>query len=383
MKSKVFAVVLAVVMLAVCVGSASAITLTSNLTPDRYAEGSDSAPIKYLNNGEHFTYTFTANNAVGTINWHVTLWDDDDQSNLSNQDFFEEYLLNDDERYQMRVQRGLNNITFTSSSGNTLTVSGTFESSFGYTLGVTVTDVGALSNGSYDSMTQYTLWLQNSSLNYGVNPSPGYSETQPVPLATGNVLPVSPSDLEEGVLAKIAQSANISESEIKFITESDLGAYHEPTNAMRQEAANNSLEYAAKFETVTFAEEGYYLFEVDFPAALVGMNTEELKLSFANAASFSDSSVKSSQFLELMLDRFLAGTELRTMAGDAAKTVPVKALILILANTGGSFTMFALKTILNLLGAAGGCNTGAFISIGLSGLFMVFAVVVMRRRFHR
>ena len=181
------------------------------------------------------------------------------------------------------------------------------------------------------------------------------------------------------MLEKIAASEDIDVTEINFLTPDNIDSPYEPTEEMKKQASDEGMQYAAQLNTVTFTEAGYYLFEVDFPEEVIGTSVENLRLQFVDSAKVQGSSVKSA-FLELMVDRFLAGNELRDMLGNVVDTVPGKALLLMMANSGGSFTMYALKILLALLG---GCNAGvvSYAGLGVAGLLGLSGSLVFRKFF--
>ncbi|MBQ7155073.1 MAG: hypothetical protein IJR85_05925 [Synergistaceae bacterium] len=350
MTRKFLAVLMAV---AVWAGSAEAMSITADFAPDLTPDGEG---FTYLHQGDSFTYTFTAHDAIGNVIWVLSA--SDGTGNSVNTDGEGNIYINGE---------GLD-ISLSSLIGNTTQLTGKFLSLNSHWL---TCDITALDE---NGPVSYFLWFDDADFNRKGNDSEDISPIAPLPSLSedipstdispspqnqaafpqGRIIPIASSDLQSGVLEKIAASAGISVSNINFITQLDISEAPEPTQAMRDNASNENLEFAAKFQTVTFSKAGYYLFEVDFPQELVGTNVNDLKFYFTSTNT--SSSVQSSQALALMVDRFLAGNELRNLLGDLADTVPGRALILLTANTGGSFAMYALKTILMLL--AGGCTAG-------------------------
>ena len=209
--------------------------------------------------------------------------------------------------------------------------------------------------------------------------------SSPDVIPTGNIVAIEAEDLEEGTLDTIvADVESIDKAEdIKFLTDNDIGTTYEPTQSMKQDASAQNMQYITRFQSITVQPESYYLFEMDFPEEYIGMPVGSVKLQVSETAKLQDGSVRQSQVLSLIADRIFAGTELRTMGGKYAETIAGKMLILLFSNTGGSFAMFALKTLASILGGSGGCNVGGFAGSGLAGLLMAGAVITLRKRFRK
>lgn len=405
---KIFSVLLACVLVGT-VGVGSALALTVNISTSNPPIDSNNITRNdeinyvggyiYLPSGSNFTVTFVASDYQGSINWTdnsgVDDWTQESYNIFVNNGSF------DSDYYRDNVYN--NNLSGFSISrtDNSITFSGVLSpnsyecilKAYAYTSGARyTTDFGlgsvAIANSDYLGPDATPIMSPITGDGGSENPSSGsddgsYSIDSPSKeLLPGNIRSVQPSNLEEGVLENIAASENIPVDRIKFLTDEDIDTEtYEPTDEMRQQASDESLEYAAKLNTVTFKESGYYLFEVDFPKELEGMSVNDIRLQFADASKVKGDSTKSA-FLELMADRFLAGSELRTMLGEVTDTVPGQALLLMMANSGGSFTMYALKMILMLLG---GCNAGVapYIGWGVAGLLSLSGGLAFRKFFRK
>ena len=356
---KVSVSVMCVLFIAMTACMASAITITSNVDYDSYNNYGSYSDVytKNIAPGSSFEYTFTAVDASGQVHWSIS-----DQPSYTPE--------------------------LSSETGTTTTVRGVFPS------GQSAILIQIIAEDDDDNFASYRLVLQNSTLAgeegggrvlENDNSVTQESESSSNTILEGNIVPVTSESVGQEVLETIAGDVKDLEAEdISFLTADDIGDTYAPTESMKQEASGKELEYIAQFQTITVQPDRYYLFEMDFPAKYIGMSAREVKLQIVNADTLKDSSVKSSQFLELMADRFFSGTELRTMSGKYADTIAGKMLVLLFSNTGGSFTMFALKTIASILtGGSSGCNAGAFAGSGLAGLFMALSVIALRKKFRR
>lgn len=369
MQRKLFIVLLVCFMLLFAVSSASALTIVSNIQSD--GTRNDDGTIEYLkfiDPGQSFSYTLTAIGASGTVSWTLEgpSRDEDDPTEVSS------------------------TAEIRSTGENTAILSGVFsDSGTGVGIGIRASDsssstdsIFALVDSALRGNYEYTNGYDNPAIpeNQGgiINESPSASQDV---ILQGNIVPITSEDLEEGVLETIAEDARVKIEDINFLTQSDIGTTYGPTLSMQQQASEQNMQYIAQFRSITLSSDNYYLFQIDFPEEYVGMSVNDVRLQFADISSLQSGSVRDSQLLTLMADRILAGTELRTMAGKAATNIGVNMLILLLANTGGSFVMFALKALAALFGS--GCNATTLAGPGLAGLLMAGLVITLRKRFKK
>lgn len=391
---------LAIIAIGIVTAEATdAISITTDLVADRYATDNTTA-IKYLQQGESFSYTFTVQNAVGTVYWHIMAWDEGERGNDAN------YLNNlnsrqigINENYTVSSPEGFNAMEFIPDSGNSLTVKGTFNSSFVYILGINVTDERLFNKETaQEGTTQYDVWFQDSSYNSGggggtnPSPTPPPETTLPLPHVMIEAVPDEVlsyvSESGDTVLKRIARLASINVEQINVITslDLDLSLPHEPTEAMKKKAKDANLEIIAKIDTLTPRSEtlqdgqpGYFLFQLNIPDEILSMDlkVKDLELWYASPDEL-NASVKGS--IRAAFDPFTY-FEITDMLGFEADTLGKKMLVLIFANAGESLSMWLLKTILMIL--MGGCSSLTFAGIGLMSLLCAGGVIATRKRFMR
>ena len=179
------------------------------------------------------------------------------------------------------------------------------------------------------------------------------------------VATIEPVIVSDEVLQNIAANLSIDASEIKLLTSENIdpSTPPDPTEEMKREAAMNRYEFAAKLNTITVSEDGWYVFQVTISDDLVGMRVNDLNLYFAGESDFVNGSsirnfkkIKMSVAPSSLIDGLTGMFELTDLFGVELDTLPKKFLATMFLSASESLTVFILKTIFQLLLAA--CNLG-------------------------
>ena len=99
---------------------------------------------------------------------------------------------------------------------------------------------------------------------------------------------IEPVVVEDSVLQNIAANLSIDASEIKPLTYENIdpSTPPDPTDEMKREAASQRYEFAAKLNTITVSEDGWYVFQVTVSDDLVGLSVNSLNLYVAGESDF-------------------------------------------------------------------------------------------------
>ena len=157
----------------------------------------------------------------------------------------------------------------------------------------------------------------------------------------------------------------------------DSSTPQDPTDEMRREAASQRYEFVAKLNTITVSEGGWYVFQVTVSDDLVGLSVNSLKLYVAGASDFvNGSAIRKAKLLHVapssLLDGITGMFELTDLFGLELDTLPKKFLATMFLSASESFTVFILKTILQIL--LGVCNLG----IVSGGVVLVGGLILIK-----
>lgn len=337
-----------VLVLALSVGSAFALSVA--ITGGNSIDTTNGYYRTVLSAGDSFSITFTASDYSGPVTWSMSTQDNTTSNSSGNYN---------------AVGVSATSVYMSNTSGPTTTITGVLDSetvhcdvfvyasdSVSSLVTAPASDFVCLENAAYSDM-----------LNGGTS-VPNDSPSDEVVLPLGYVVPISSADIRADVLKMFADSEDIDVSQIKFLTAADISAAYEPTEAMRQEASDEGLQYAAKLNTITFPESGYYLLAIDFPDELQGTSISDLRLQFVETSKI-DGAAGTAVFD--VVNAICSGGELKSLFGESLDSVGGRALLLVMTSAGRSFTMYALKILLALLG---GCNASIapYIGMGVAGL---------------
>ena len=206
-----------------------------------------------------------------------------------------------------------------------------------------------------------------------ITTEPGDSEKVPeVPISTLTSLPFVQ---QFAILTKIGDELHkivSGDIKINLLEEENITSPKQPTQEMKQEAANQQLEFAYALNTITVSEDAYYIFKFDVPAELVGKKIADYKL-FCYTDSVRNS-VKASM-LEIMEP---LGVALDIDLMEVTENFGESMAIAILLGGGKSATLYVLKLILALLfGCSSVINyqSGFIIFTAVTGfIFMKFSI---------
>ena len=182
-------------------------------------------------------------------------------------------------------------------------------------------------------------------------------------LKTGTIQPVSQEDLSDTVIEKIAETMNISEDKIKFVTEEHISEPQEPTQAIRQTISARNEEIIGKLNTITVSEDGYYVFKVtlsdDLYEQIKGVSVNDLRVY----ALYDDGKDKAeTSRVRASITGLMNTFELLTLSGEKLEFGAKEFLMVGLLNAGTPFSVYLTKILMMLL--MGGCDSG----LGLAGL---------------
>lgn len=285
-----------------------------------------------------------------------------------------------------------------SQSGNTVTITGTlnqdsgelivaasayeyFRDTNGFTTGFERAGYQiVVLNSAYFSEGD-NLYLPDGYNNVDAIPTPDSisQEETPQELHVGIIEAVQLSD---SVIQQLADNINVDKSEIYLLTDDDFttDTPREPTQAMRDQVANDGYEFAAKLNEIKVPKDGYYVFQVTVSDDLVGANVSDLKLYYAEDTEFNTASlsswekVKSAFGLLPVINGISGSLEASSIAGIKLDTLPKQFLATMFLSSSKSMTVYVVKILLALLG---GCNVG----FGIAGVALAgFVIVKFRKR---
>ena len=231
-----------------------------------------------------------------------------------------------------------------------------------------------LNLANYDlSKTPVTLGnieLKTGALSISTNTLPkalegGIEYTTPQESSNLPIGVIEPMIPEPEVLEKIAQDLSIDASEIHYLTDANISAPNEPTQAMRDYVHSDNHEITGKLSVISVDTEGWYVFKVTLTDELYeqvkGMNISDLSVYLLGDTE--TAKVSSSSLLHVVYG--LVNTwELN--GGKLEK--PLQTFIMTaFLSPGTPLSVYLAKMLLILLG---GCNSG-IIPVGLGVLFLV------------
>lgn len=189
-----------------------------------------------------------------------------------------------------------------------------------------------------------------------VEPSPTVSADIP----EGVVQTIS---LEPQIIDRIAQTLSVDASQIHILSESNITAPQEPTQAMIDYVKSDGHEITGKLSTISADVQGYYVFKVTLTDELYALvkdkNTSDFKFY-----ALSDES--SPQVSASILNGLLGTWEVLSMTGEKLDTFGAREFLMVcMLEASKPLSLYIAKILLMLL--AGGCNHGFGILI-LAGL---------------
>lgn len=174
----------------------------------------------------------------------------------------------------------------------------------------------------------------------------------------------------EDLLQKLANNISIDRSEIHWLPADaiDTSEPPEPTQSMRDKAAQDSYQFMAKLNIIKVSEDGYYVFQVTVSDDLVGTKASALKLYYADENEFSGASVNPA-FFGQVLNAVAGSLEISNFGGVKLDTAPKQFLATMFCYASVSMTTYVLKILLMLLG---GCNVG----FGVAGALVIGVIAL-------
>lgn len=198
--------------------------------------------------------------------------------------------------------------------------------------------------------------------------------TAPKNLGLGTIQPFAPDD---ALMAKIADTANVSVDKLHVLGEENIGDPRDPTQKMLDEMAARDSNPVGKMNTLIVSRDGYYVFKVTlsddlYEQHIQGVKADELKAYVLYDNGEAGNSEVSASFVTGLLNTW----ELLTLNGDKLEFGAKEFLMVGLLNAGTPFSVYLTKLLIALL--MGGCDVG----FGLAGLAAVCGAVIliMRRR---
>ena len=194
------------------------------------------------------------------------------------------------------------------------------------------------------------------------------TQTQNASLPSSVIEPVTLSD---DLLDKIASVVSTDKSQIHYLTQDNISAPQEPTQAMKDYAQSDSAELIGKLNTITVDSEGWYVFKItltdELYSLLQGKNVSDFKFYGLND---SDATQPNASFIMGLLNTW----EVLTLSGEKMETFGAKEFLMVgFLNAGKPFSVYLAKIIIALL--SGGCEVGS----GIAGL-CVLGLVLLRLR---
>lgn len=308
-----------------------------------------------------FSFSYTAEDYNGEVSWYfedIVVYEDVDDNR--------EYVSIPSSGTAVDYDGVVVNIIAT--TGNTATISGTIPSKYSYFTATLVANDSTSGEG-------LGFFVRNSSFSNGDDansvPYDGDNEdntTQaPVELNVGRIQAV---ELNDDVLEQLAANISIDKGKLHLLTAADFNPAtpQEPTQAMRDQVANDGYEFVAKLNEVTISEDGYYVFQITVDDELVDTQVSDLKLYYAEASDFDTSSIKAAALGLIGLINGVAGSmEVSNFLGIKLDTMPKHFLATMFLYSSKSMTVYIAKVLLLLLG---GCAVGGFGIVAVSGFLV-------------
>lgn len=146
---------------------------------------------------------------------------------------------------------------------------------------------------------------------------------------------------------------------------------------MRDQVKAAEYEFAAKLDTVTISESGYYAFKIELPPELVGIDVKDLQFYLARQSEFPEKASAASAAKDPRLVTSGLIQAAFAFLGDGNllpidKTTSTVFAILSL-NAGEPLSLYLVKMLLMLVGA---CDAGS--AAGTVGLLAVGGLVILR-----
>ncbi len=189
---------------------------------------------------------------------------------------------------------------------------------------------------------------------------------------------IQPADLTADSLDQIAQILSL-DGELHTIDTANVSSPEEPTQAMRDYAANDNTNLIGKLGVLTVPSEGWYIFKVTLGDELwelvQSQDVSGYKFYGLNDSEASDAQVKSAFILNGLLNTW----ELLTMSGRKMDKFGVREFFMVgFFNSSQPLSLFIAKTVLALLtGGLSGCNAG--IAGALGAVVLVWFIRKRRR----
>ena len=189
---------------------------------------------------------------------------------------------------------------------------------------------------------------------------------------------IQPADLTADSLDQIAQILSL-DGELHTIDTANVSSPEEPTQAMRDYAANDNTNLIGKLGVLTVPSEGWYIFKVTLGDELwelvQSQDVSGYKFYGLNDSEASDAQVQSAFILNGLLNTW----ELLTMSGRKMDKFGVREFFMVgFFNSSQPLSLFIAKTVLALLtGGLSGCNAG--IAGALGAVVLVWFIRKRRR----
>lgn len=204
------------------------------------------------------------------------------------------------------------------------------------------------------------------------------SRPESAPLKEAIIIPIT-EELTDEQRQRIVDAVDeiTDPSQILLLSHDDLSDPKEPTQAMRDQVKAAEYEFAAKLDTVTISESGYYAFKIELPPELVGIDVKDLQFYLARQSEFPEKASAASAAKDPRLVTSGLIQAAFAFLGDGNllpidKTTSTVFAILSL-NAGEPLSLYLVKMLLMLVGA---CDAGS--AAGTVGLLAVGGLVILR-----
>lgn len=182
---------------------------------------------------------------------------------------------------------------------------------------------------------------------------PSQQEYTELPPAT-----IQPIELTQESLDQIADLLSL-DSELYLLDNTNISSPQEPTQAMRDFAANDEAELIGKLNTLNVEDDGYYVFKVNLGDRLWGL-LESQDISSYKIYALNDSEASDTEVSSAFINGLLSTVEILTMSGQRMEKFGVREFLMVgFLKSGVPLSMYVAKVILALLtGGLGACNAG-------------------------
>ena len=179
---------------------------------------------------------------------------------------------------------------------------------------------------------------------------------------------IQPASLDAQVLDNVARTLSVDFSEINQLTDANISAPQDPTQAMSDYIKSDNHEITGKLSTISADVGGWYVFKVSLSDELYALLRDKNVDSFKfYGLSDSETTRANAAFISGLLSTW----EILTLSGEKMTKFGVREFLMVgLLNAGTPFSIYIAKMLLAIFGG-GGCNAG----IGITALcVLVFAL---------